>query len=144
VHVIFEFRNCVCNSFFLMKVVKHPPLPVKKTQCYAVCREAMPTVVVHVLPSKLHRQTNRLKGKKHKAKIQVLLEECNSMARDPASSWEVDWHPSTTSQDEEKSDSAPICLICQVKWSCQSVMEAGAKLAPKRPWCLAQGTCIFC
>jgi hypothetical protein len=66
---------------------------------------------------------NHLKGKKHKAKIQVLLEECNGMARDYASSWEVAWHPSTTSQDEEKSDLAPICRICHVKWSCQSVME---------------------
>ncbi|KAK3130120.1 hypothetical protein QOZ80_6BG0489210 [Eleusine coracana subsp. coracana] len=50
---------------------------------------------------------NHLKGKKHHAKIQALLEECKSLARDSAS------READSSQDEEKTASESICCICQ-------------------------------
>jgi hypothetical protein len=66
---------------------------------------------------------NHLKGKKHHAKIQTLLAECESMERDLTSSQETDSYTSNSSQDEDEPGSVSICRICQVRWSCQSVME---------------------
>ncbi|TVU03983.1 hypothetical protein EJB05_50464 [Eragrostis curvula] len=66
---------------------------------------------------------NHLNGRRHRANIEALLEECKSMARDSVRSREADSRTSITSHDEEKSASESICGICQVKWSCQSVME---------------------
>ncbi|XP_062193869.1 UBP1-associated proteins 1C-like isoform X2 [Phragmites australis] len=67
---------------------------------------------------------NHLKGKRHQAKIQALLEESKSMARNSVH-WEADSHPNIVPQDEEKpASSILICSICQVKCTCQSVVES--------------------
>ncbi|XP_062193562.1 uncharacterized protein LOC133896959 [Phragmites australis] len=54
---------------------------------------------------------NHLKGKRHQAKIQALLEECKSMARNSVH-WEADSHPNIVPQDEDKPASST-CSICQ-------------------------------
>ncbi|TVU09566.1 hypothetical protein EJB05_43049, partial [Eragrostis curvula] len=66
---------------------------------------------------------SHLKGKKHHAKIQALLEECKSMARDCALR-EADSNPNMEQQEEEKPDSVLICGLCQVKCTCPSVTES--------------------
>lgn len=65
---------------------------------------------------------NHLRGKRHKAKIQALLEECRNMVRTigPA---EAKSDPNNLTQDEENPASAWNCSLCQAKCTRQSELE---------------------
>ncbi|XP_062198587.1 uncharacterized protein LOC133901294 [Phragmites australis] len=65
---------------------------------------------------------NHQKGKRHKAKIQALLEECENITKNYAL-WEAKSDPNTVQQNSENPASAWNCSLCQAKCTCQSDLE---------------------
>jgi hypothetical protein len=65
---------------------------------------------------------NHLRGKRHKAKIQALLEECRNMVRTIGSA-QAKSDPNNMTKDEENSASTWNCSLCQAKCTRQSELE---------------------
>ncbi|XP_025801575.1 UBP1-associated proteins 1C-like [Panicum hallii] len=65
---------------------------------------------------------NHLRGKRHKAKIQALLEECKNTMMDFGST-ELKSYPNNVTKDEENPASLWNCSLCQTKWTRQSGLE---------------------
>lgn len=61
---------------------------------------------------------NHLRGKRHKAKIQSLLEECRNVALNCAA---LNSQPNTMTEDEQNNSASTWnCSLCQAKCTCQS------------------------
>ncbi|PUZ70744.1 hypothetical protein GQ55_2G258900 [Panicum hallii var. hallii] len=65
---------------------------------------------------------NHLRGKRHKAKIQALLEECKNTMMDFGST-ELKSYPNNVTKDEENPASIWNCSLCQTKCTRQSGLE---------------------
>ncbi|RLN32971.1 hypothetical protein C2845_PM03G34850 [Panicum miliaceum] len=65
---------------------------------------------------------NHLRGKRHKAKIQALLEECKNMMMNFGST-ELKSYPNNVTKDEENPASIWNCSLCQTKCTRQSGLE---------------------